>query len=78
MGRREVIARLGDQKCEVKTLDSTHLYCEPPEVQPMSVDDGHQLPRLKVTHLEKEVWFSAIHFPQRCLFLQKIINVVFH
>ncbi|XP_004086439.1 plexin-B1-like [Oryzias latipes] len=48
MGRREVIARLGDQKCEVKTLDSTHLYCEPPEVQPMSVDDGHQLPRLKV------------------------------
>uniref|UniRef100_A0A3B3BWP5 Uncharacterized protein n=1 Tax=Oryzias melastigma TaxID=30732 RepID=A0A3B3BWP5_ORYME len=35
MGRREVRARLGDQKCEVKTLDSTHLYCEPPEVQPM-------------------------------------------
>uniref|UniRef100_A0A8C7F887 Plexin B3 n=1 Tax=Oncorhynchus kisutch TaxID=8019 RepID=A0A8C7F887_ONCKI len=28
MTRDEVVARLGDQECEVKTLDSTHLYCE--------------------------------------------------
>lgn len=46
--RQEVTARLGDQECEVKTLDNTHLYCEPPEVQPLSVDDGSELPSLKV------------------------------
>lgn len=32
----------------MKTLDSTHLYCDPPEVQPLSVDDSHELPSLKV------------------------------
>lgn len=32
----------------MKTLDNTHLYCEPPEIQPMSVDDGSELPSLKV------------------------------
>uniref|UniRef100_A0A7N9B1S8 Plexin-B1 n=1 Tax=Mastacembelus armatus TaxID=205130 RepID=A0A7N9B1S8_9TELE len=37
MSRQEVMARLGDQECEVKTLDNTHLYCEPPEIQPKSV-----------------------------------------
>lgn len=47
MSRQEVRASLGDQECEVKTLDSTHLYCEPPEVQPNSLDD-HDLPTLKV------------------------------
>uniref|UniRef100_A0A3B3TSU6 Uncharacterized protein n=1 Tax=Poecilia latipinna TaxID=48699 RepID=A0A3B3TSU6_9TELE len=31
MSKDEVRARLGDQDCEVKTLDRTHLYCEPPE-----------------------------------------------
>uniref|UniRef100_A0A3Q2YYP7 IPT/TIG domain-containing protein n=1 Tax=Hippocampus comes TaxID=109280 RepID=A0A3Q2YYP7_HIPCM len=44
MSRQEVSARLGDEECEVKTLDSTHLYCEPPEVQPMSVYDSSHLP----------------------------------
>lgn len=51
MSRQEVRARLGDQECEVKTLDNTHLYCEPPEVQPASNDDGGgggELPSLKV------------------------------
>ncbi|KAM9344359.1 plexin-B3 [Pholidichthys leucotaenia] len=48
MTRQEVKAMLGDQECEVKALDSTHLYCEPPEVQPMSVDDDNELPSLKV------------------------------
>uniref|UniRef100_A0A673A1F4 IPT/TIG domain-containing protein n=1 Tax=Sphaeramia orbicularis TaxID=375764 RepID=A0A673A1F4_9TELE len=48
MTRQEVRARLGDQECEVKTLDNTHLYCEPPETQPMSEDDGNELPALKV------------------------------
>ncbi|XP_061662266.1 plexin-B3 isoform X3 [Syngnathoides biaculeatus] len=48
MSRQEVTARLGDQECEVKTLDSTHLYCEPPEVQPMSVDASSMLPRFQV------------------------------
>ncbi|XP_078144168.1 plexin-B3 [Centroberyx gerrardi] len=47
MSRQEVVARLGDQECEVKTLDNTHLYCEPPETQPSSLDD-HELPSLKV------------------------------
>lgn len=32
----------------MKTLDNTHLYCEPPEVQPQSVEDGSELPSLKV------------------------------
>ncbi|TNM86527.1 hypothetical protein fugu_006757 [Takifugu bimaculatus] len=48
ISRQEVTARLGNEECEVKTLDNTHLYCEPPEVQPMSVDDGSELPSLKV------------------------------
>ncbi|KAG7519548.1 hypothetical protein JOB18_011235 [Solea senegalensis] len=48
MSRQEVTARLGDQECEVKTLDNTHLYCEPPERQPLSVDDSSELPSLKV------------------------------
>lgn len=50
MSRQEVRARLGDQECEVKTLDNTHLYCEPPEVQPASMDNGGggELPSLKV------------------------------
>ncbi|XP_065817425.1 plexin-B3 [Labrus bergylta] len=47
ISRQEVTARLGDQECEVKTLDNTHLYCEPPESQPLSVDDS-ELPSLKV------------------------------
>ncbi|KAL1020531.1 hypothetical protein UPYG_G00001320 [Umbra pygmaea] len=47
MTRGEVVARLGNQKCEVKTMDSTHLYCEPPETQPESLGDG-QLPSLRV------------------------------
>ncbi|KAM9785477.1 plexin-B3 [Neosynchiropus ocellatus] len=42
MTRQEVKALLGDQECEVKTLDSTHLYCEPPT----SLPEG--LPSLKV------------------------------
>uniref|UniRef100_A0A7N8YM19 Plexin-B1 n=1 Tax=Mastacembelus armatus TaxID=205130 RepID=A0A7N8YM19_9TELE len=41
MSRQEVMARLGDQECEVKTLDNTHLYCEPPEIQPKSVVMGN-------------------------------------
>uniref|UniRef100_A0A7N9AMD8 Plexin B3 n=1 Tax=Mastacembelus armatus TaxID=205130 RepID=A0A7N9AMD8_9TELE len=51
MSRQEVMARLGDQECEVKTLDNTHLYCEPPEIQPKSVDDSNELPSLKVTQV---------------------------
>uniref|UniRef100_A0A8C5A245 Plexin B3 n=1 Tax=Gadus morhua TaxID=8049 RepID=A0A8C5A245_GADMO len=35
VSRGEVVVRLGDEECEVKTLDDTHLYCEPPEEQPM-------------------------------------------
>lgn len=48
ISRQEVTARLGDEECEVKTLDNTHLYCEPPEIQPTSVDGGSELPSLKV------------------------------
>ncbi|XP_023189667.1 plexin-B1 isoform X1 [Xiphophorus maculatus] len=48
MSKDEVRARLGDQDCEVKTLDRTHLYCEPPENQPLSVDGSSELPMLKV------------------------------
>ncbi|XP_042369929.1 plexin-B3-like, partial [Plectropomus leopardus] len=47
MSRQEVRARLGDQECEVKTLDNTHLYCEPPETQPQSMDSGDSLPSLR-------------------------------
>ncbi|KAI7797950.1 putative plexin-B3, partial [Triplophysa rosa] len=47
MSREEVRARLGIEECDVKTLDNTHLYCEPPEVQPLALDDDDQ-PRLKV------------------------------
>lgn len=49
MTRDEVVARLGDQRCEVKTLDSTHLYCEPPEEQPLSTDPESEFPSLQVS-----------------------------
>uniref|UniRef100_A0A671KPS4 Plexin-B1-like n=1 Tax=Sinocyclocheilus anshuiensis TaxID=1608454 RepID=A0A671KPS4_9TELE len=48
MSREEVVARLGDKECDVKTLDNTHLYCEPPEEQPLALDDS-DLPTLKVS-----------------------------
>uniref|UniRef100_A0AAY4B4D2 Sema domain-containing protein n=1 Tax=Denticeps clupeoides TaxID=299321 RepID=A0AAY4B4D2_9TELE len=48
MTREEVVARLGNKKCEVKTLDSTHLYCEPPEEQPLSTDEL-EMPSLLVS-----------------------------
>lgn len=60
MSRQEVKARLGDQECEVKTLDNTHLYCEPPEIQPTNVDDSNKLPSLKVTHHR----LSIFRFPE--------------
>ncbi|KAF3840448.1 hypothetical protein F7725_006310 [Dissostichus mawsoni] len=48
ISRQEVRAQLGDQECEVKTLDNTHLYCEPPESQ----GGGGGLPSLKVLTLQ--------------------------
>ncbi len=42
------MAQLGDKECDVKTLDNTHLYCEPPEEQPLALDDS-DLPRLMVS-----------------------------
>lgn len=48
MSREEVVARLGDKECDVKTLDNTHLYCEPPEEQPLALDDS-DLPILTVS-----------------------------
>uniref|UniRef100_A0A8C2Q7M5 Plexin-B1 n=1 Tax=Cyprinus carpio TaxID=7962 RepID=A0A8C2Q7M5_CYPCA len=48
MSRDEVVAWLGDKECDVKTLDNTHLYCEPPEKLPLALDDS-DLPRLKVS-----------------------------
>ncbi|KAG7472671.1 hypothetical protein MATL_G00111400 [Megalops atlanticus] len=48
MTRQEVVARLGLEECEVKTLDSTHLYCEPPENQPLSRDSSDTPPTLRV------------------------------
>ena len=47
--RDEVVARLGDQACEVKTLDNTHLYCEPPDAQPSSLTEHQELPSLRVS-----------------------------
>uniref|UniRef100_A0AAR2LD44 PSI domain-containing protein n=1 Tax=Pygocentrus nattereri TaxID=42514 RepID=A0AAR2LD44_PYGNA len=47
MSKDEVVAWLGDKECDVKTLDDTHLYCEPPEEQPLSMDH-EELPSLKV------------------------------
>uniref|UniRef100_A0A672ZW42 Plexin-B1 n=1 Tax=Sphaeramia orbicularis TaxID=375764 RepID=A0A672ZW42_9TELE len=62
MTRQEVRARLGDQECEVKTLDNTHLYCEPPETQPMSEDDGNELPALKVLMGNLEVDLGLVQY----------------
>uniref|UniRef100_A0A8C5FS59 Plexin B3 n=1 Tax=Gadus morhua TaxID=8049 RepID=A0A8C5FS59_GADMO len=47
VSRGEVVVRLGDEECEVKTLDDTHLYCEPPEEQPSSLT-ALDLPSLTV------------------------------
>ncbi|XP_026113895.1 plexin-B1-like isoform X4 [Carassius auratus] len=34
MSKEEVVALIGDGECAVKTLTRTHLYCEPPSLQP--------------------------------------------
>ncbi|XP_066566229.1 plexin-B3 [Amia ocellicauda] len=47
MTREEVIARVGQEECEVKTLDDTRLYCEPPPTEP-SPDGMDSLPALTV------------------------------
>lgn len=68
MSKEEVKAWLGDQECDVKTLDSTHLYCDPPEVQPLSVDDSNELPSLKVIFGSGALWFLS------CWLLQGFIS----
>lgn len=87
ISREEVKALLGDQECEVKTLDNTHLYCEPPEIQPMSVDDGSELPSLKVRallyshnapgHLVRHVLYVSIE-RRRVVLIQTINNQIFN
>ncbi|XP_077411305.1 plexin-B3 isoform X1 [Vanacampus margaritifer] len=67
MSRHEVRARLGDQECEVKTLDSTHLYCEPPEIQPMSVDDSSRLPHLQVLMGNLQVDLGMVQYDSESL-----------
>ncbi|CAL9702799.1 unnamed protein product [Knipowitschia caucasica] len=61
MSRQEVKARLGDEECEVKTLVSTHLYCEPPEAQPNSLDHN-DLPTLKVLMGNLEVDLGQVQY----------------
>lgn len=61
MSREEVRARLGDMECDVKTLDSTHLYCEPPEIQPNSLDHN-DLPTLKVLMGNLEVDLGQVQY----------------
>ncbi|XP_068600689.1 plexin-B3 [Brachionichthys hirsutus] len=67
MSRQEVRARLGDQECEVKTLDGTHLYCEPPETQPLSVDDANELPSLKVFMGHLQVDLGLVQYDSNSL-----------
>ncbi|KAK5873239.1 hypothetical protein PBY51_018300 [Eleginops maclovinus] len=59
ISRQEVRAQLGDQECEVKTLDNTHLYCEPPETQPGG-DRG--LPSLKVLMGNLQVDLGSVQY----------------
>ncbi|CAK6977993.1 LOW QUALITY PROTEIN: plexin-B1 [Scomber scombrus] len=62
MSRQEVKAQIGDQECEVKTLDNTHLYCEPPESQPKSVDENNELPSLKVVMGNLQVDLGLVQY----------------
>ncbi|KAK1898167.1 Plexin-B2 [Dissostichus eleginoides] len=59
ISRQEVRAQLGDQECEVKTLDNTHLYCEPPESQP---GGGGGLPSLKVLMGNLQVDLGSVQY----------------
>uniref|UniRef100_A0A8C1WBP1 Plexin-B1 n=1 Tax=Cyprinus carpio TaxID=7962 RepID=A0A8C1WBP1_CYPCA len=61
MSRDEVVAWLGDKECDVKTLDNTHLYCEPPEKLPLALDDS-DLPRLKVGLYPVSVLMGSLAF----------------
>ncbi|XP_026783793.3 plexin-B3 isoform X1 [Pangasianodon hypophthalmus] len=61
MSKDEVVARLGDKICDVKTLDDTHLYCEPPEEQPLSLDN-EELPRLKVVMGQLEFNLGTVEY----------------
>ncbi|KAF7650449.1 hypothetical protein LDENG_00125900 [Lucifuga dentata] len=66
MSRQEVVARLGDQECKVKTLDNTHLYCEPPETQPESLNDN-ELPSLKVYMGNLQVDLGLVEYDRNSL-----------
>uniref|UniRef100_A0A8K9WL03 Plexin B3 n=1 Tax=Oncorhynchus mykiss TaxID=8022 RepID=A0A8K9WL03_ONCMY len=73
MTRDEVVARLGDQECEVKTLDSTHLYCEPPEKQPDSLG-SNQLPSLRVcTHTHTHTLTHSHTHGQYCTLFFELV-----
>ncbi|XP_062855287.1 plexin-B3 [Trichomycterus rosablanca] len=61
MSKDEVAAWLGDKVCDVKTLDDTHLYCEPPEEQPLSVDH-EELPSLRVMMGQLEFNLGTVEY----------------
>uniref|UniRef100_A0A8B9L9B5 Plexin B3 n=1 Tax=Astyanax mexicanus TaxID=7994 RepID=A0A8B9L9B5_ASTMX len=61
MSKEEVAAWLGDKECDVKTLDETHLYCEPPEEQPLSLDHL-ELPSLKVVMGKLEFNLGTVQY----------------
>lgn len=72
MSKDEVVAWLGDKECDVKTLDDTHLYCEPPEEQPLSMDHK-ELPSLKVL-LARTLVSSSLQFSRLLSFLKIFVN----
>nr|XP_023691614.1 plexin-B3-like [Paramormyrops kingsleyae]XP_023691615.1 plexin-B3-like [Paramormyrops kingsleyae]XP_023691616.1 plexin-B3-like [Paramormyrops kingsleyae]XP_023691617.1 plexin-B3-like [Paramormyrops kingsleyae]XP_023691618.1 plexin-B3-like [Paramormyrops kingsleyae]XP_023691619.1 plexin-B3-like [Paramormyrops kingsleyae] len=62
MTREEVVAWVGLGKCDIKTLDSTHLYCEPPENQPDSLDSSDGSPSLRVVMGKLEFELGMVHY----------------
>uniref|UniRef100_A0A8C9W7Z0 Plexin-B1 n=1 Tax=Scleropages formosus TaxID=113540 RepID=A0A8C9W7Z0_SCLFO len=62
MTREEVIAWVGVERCDIKTLDSTHLYCEPPEIQPLSPDNSDTPPSLRVVMGKLEFDLGLVHY----------------
>lgn len=69
MTLEEAEAFVGAERCIMKTLTETDLYCEPPEVQPppkrrQKRDTAHNLPEFIVRESEREGCGGAWGAPQ--------------
>lgn len=83
MTLEEAEAFVGAERCIMKTLTETDLYCEPPEVQPppkrrQKRDTAHNLPEFIVRESGRAVeGLGSLRRSHRCLHLP-VLSPSFH